>query len=122
MALWANMEEKQSQHLYRTEDSGHCMRSNGEKVLTACTNRVSTHTLIIMRILCCQVMERRVTVADVSCILSFLFIIYFSFFGTGNIASVNSFDPSTIRCFVARSNPPLMAALLLLKILLPYLV
>ena len=66
-------------------------------------------------------MERRVTVADVSCILSFLFIIYFSFFGTGNIASVNSFDPSTIRCFVARSNPPLMAALLLLKILLPYL-
>ena len=114
MALWANMEDKQSQHLYRTEDNGHCMRSNGEKVLT---NKVST----LMR-LCCQVMERRVTVADVSCILSFLFIIYFSFFGTGNIASVNSFDPSTIRCFVSRSNPPLMAALLLLKILLPYLV
>ena len=117
MALWANMEDKQSQHLYRTEDSGHCMRSNGEKVLTISTNIITT----LMR-LCCQVTERRVTVADVSCILSFLFIIYFSFFGTGNIASVNSFDPSTIRCFVARSNPPLMAALLLLKILLPYLV
>ena len=39
MALWANMEDKQSQHLYRTEDNGHCMRSNGEKVVT---NKVST--------------------------------------------------------------------------------
>ena len=39
MALWANMEDKQSQHLYRTEDNGHCMRNNGEKVVT---NKVST--------------------------------------------------------------------------------
>ena len=42
MALWANMEDKQSQHLYRTEDDRHCMRSNGEKVLTICTNIIAT--------------------------------------------------------------------------------
>ena len=41
MALWANMEDKQSQHLYRTENSGHCMRSNGEKVVT---NKVYPHS------------------------------------------------------------------------------
>ena len=70
----------------------------------------------------CQVMKRKVTVADVSCILSFLFIIFYSFFATGNIASLNSFDPSSIRCFVAIFSPFLMGALLLVKILIPFLV
>ena len=72
--------------------------------------------------LCCQVMKRKVTIADVSCILSFLFIIFYSFFATGNIASLNSFDPSSIRCFVAIFSPFLMGALLLVKILIPFLV
>ena len=67
-------------------------------------------------------MKRSVTIADVSCILSFLFIIFYSFFATGNIASLNSFDPSSIRCFVAIFNPFLMGSLLLIKILLPFLV
>ena len=59
---------------------------------------------------------------DVGCILSFVFLIFYSFFATGNIASLNSFDPSSIRALVAVFNPFLMGGLLLMKILLPFLV
>ena len=34
---------------------------------------------------------------DVFCVLTFFFIIFMSFFSTGNISSLNSFDPSSIR-------------------------
>jgi hypothetical protein len=34
---------------------------------------------------------------DVSAVLRFFFLVFFSFFATGNIASLNSFDPSSIR-------------------------
>ena len=44
MALWANMEDTQSQQLCRTEDNGHCMRNNGEKVYywRLCMNMINT--------------------------------------------------------------------------------
>jgi len=100
MAFWSSMEDTQSQNLYKKDDYfGSFLRSNREKI-----------------------MKRSVTIADVSCILSFLFIIFYSFFATGNIASLNSFDPSSIRCFVAIFNPFLMGGLLLIKILIPFLV
>ena len=60
--------------------------------------------------------------SDIGCILSFVFLIFYSFFATGNIASLNSFDPSSIRALVAVFNPFLMGGLLLMKILLPFLV
>ena len=60
--------------------------------------------------------------SDVGCIISFVFLIFYSFFATGNIASLNSFDPSSIRALVAVFNPFLMGGLLLMKILLPFLV
>lgn len=44
-----------------------------------------------------------------------------SFFGTGNIASVNSFDPSSTRCFVSVFNPWIMMLVLIEKILGPFL-
>ena len=68
-----------------------------------------------------KVFKKMVTMKDVSCILSFLFLIFYSFFATGNIASLNSFDPSSIRCFVAVFSPYLMGGLLLIKILIPFL-
>jgi hypothetical protein len=34
---------------------------------------------------------------DVISVLRFFFLVFFSFFATGNIASLNSFDPSSIR-------------------------
>lgn len=54
--------------------------------------------------------------------LSFLLFTILSFFGTGNIASLNSFDPKSIQSLVAVFNPFLMGGLLLLKILIPFLV
>jgi len=62
------------------------------------------------------------TSADVLCIVSFVFLNFYSFFATGNIASLNSFDPSSIRCLVAVFSPFLMGGLLLLKVLVPFLV
>ncbi|XP_049814682.1 GPI ethanolamine phosphate transferase 1 isoform X1 [Schistocerca nitens] len=51
----------------------------------------------------------------------FLFYIVLSFFGTGNIASLNSFDPTWVRCFVTVFSPFLMTALILWKTVIPFL-
>lgn len=48
-------------------------------------------------------------------------LIEMAFFGKGNVASLNSFNPSFVRCFVQIFSPFLMTSLLLLKILLPFL-
>jgi phosphatidylinositol glycan class N len=53
--------------------------------------------------------------------LFFLLFSVASFFGTGNIASLNSFDPRSIRCLVAVFSPFVMGGLLLLKVLIPFL-
>ncbi|KAF2348266.1 GPI ethanolamine phosphate transferase 1 C-terminal, partial [Trinorchestia longiramus] len=50
-----------------------------------------------------------------------LFFVVLAFFGIGNLASVNSFDPSFVYCFVTVFSPLVMGGLLLLKILLPFL-
>ncbi|XP_075215460.1 phosphatidylinositol glycan anchor biosynthesis class N [Lycorma delicatula] len=54
---------------------------------------------------------------------AFFFIVYIilSFFGTGNIASVNSFDLVWVRCFLTVFSPFTMTILILLKILVPFL-
>uniref|UniRef100_A0A1B6L1H3 GPI ethanolamine phosphate transferase 1 n=1 Tax=Graphocephala atropunctata TaxID=36148 RepID=A0A1B6L1H3_9HEMI len=51
----------------------------------------------------------------------FLVFVLLSFFGTGNVASVNSFDVSWVRCFVTKFSPFTMMALILLKTLIPFL-
>lgn len=45
-----------------------------------------------------------------------------SFFGTGNIASISSFDPNWVRCLVSTFAPFLMASLIILKLMIPVLV
>ncbi|CAG0879015.1 unnamed protein product [Darwinula stevensoni] len=45
-----------------------------------------------------------------------------SFFGIGNIASVNSFDPIAVHCFLTVFSPFTMMSLLLVKILIPFLI
>ena len=52
---------------------------------------------------------------------SLLFILL-AFFGTGNFASINSFDPSIVYCFVTIFNPFLMAVVILFKCILPILI
>ncbi|MFH4980136.1 hypothetical protein AB6A40_006845 [Gnathostoma spinigerum] len=44
-----------------------------------------------------------------------------AFFGTGNIASINSFNPTFLRCFISVFSPFVMTALLLFKISIPFL-
>jgi phosphatidylinositol glycan class N len=51
----------------------------------------------------------------------FLFLTFLSFFGLGNLASLNSFDPSSVRCFVTTFSPFTMAGLLLWKITVPFI-
>ncbi|XP_067634313.1 GPI ethanolamine phosphate transferase 1 [Eurosta solidaginis] len=53
--------------------------------------------------------------------LSFAIILYtlFSFFGTGNIASVSSFDPNIVRCFLSTFSPFIIMALVILKLVIP---
>lgn len=51
----------------------------------------------------------------------FLFFVLLSFFGTGNIASLNSFDPTWVRCYVTVFSPFTMAALILCRTVLPFL-
>ncbi|CAL8099098.1 unnamed protein product [Calicophoron daubneyi] len=51
----------------------------------------------------------------------FMFLLVISFFGTGNIASLNSFDPRSTYCFITMLKPALMALFLIIKILCPML-
>uniref|UniRef100_A0A1I8IZR4 GPI ethanolamine phosphate transferase 1 n=1 Tax=Macrostomum lignano TaxID=282301 RepID=A0A1I8IZR4_9PLAT len=53
--------------------------------------------------------------------LCFVFLLLLSFFGTGNIASINSFDTSSVYCFITVFSPFTMGFLMLVKILLPML-
>uniref|UniRef100_A0A4W3JBH1 GPI ethanolamine phosphate transferase 1 n=1 Tax=Callorhinchus milii TaxID=7868 RepID=A0A4W3JBH1_CALMI len=50
------------------------------------------------------------------------FFIVTAFFGTGNIASVNSFDPASVYCFLTVFNPFVMGALMMWKILIPFVI
>ncbi|XP_040568174.1 GPI ethanolamine phosphate transferase 1 [Lepeophtheirus salmonis] len=50
---------------------------------------------------------------------AFIYFCIASFFGTGNIASINSFDPKSILTFLTVFSPFVMSLLLLLKILIP---
>ena len=45
-----------------------------------------------------------------------------SFFSTGNIASINTFDPSYVYCFKTVLSPFIMGELFILKIVIPFLV
>lgn len=44
-----------------------------------------------------------------------------SFFGTGNLASISSFDPNAVRCFVGTFSPFVMAGLIVVKLFVPVL-
>jgi phosphatidylinositol glycan class N len=59
---------------------------------------------------------------DLGIALTFLTFTIVAFFGTGNIASLNSFDPRSIQTLVTVFNPFLMGGLLLLKVIIPFFV
>lgn len=53
--------------------------------------------------------------------LAILLYTLFTFFGTGNTASVSSFDPNVMRCFITTFSPFVIMALVILKLFLPIL-
>ncbi|XP_055962929.1 GPI ethanolamine phosphate transferase 1 [Sorex fumeus] len=50
-----------------------------------------------------------------------VFFIVTAFFGTGNIASINSFEVSSVYCFLTMFSPFVMGALMLWKIIIPFI-
>ena len=63
--------------------------------------------------------ERKLKREDVRRACFYLFFLIYSFFGTGNIASINSFNPISILAFVSVFNPFVMGFLCILKIFNP---
>ncbi|NXN95702.1 PIGN transferase, partial [Rhinopomastus cyanomelas] len=63
---------------------------------------------------------RQLHLDDVRRSFFFVFFIMTAFFGTGNIASVNSFDPASVYCFLTVFSPFMMGGLLLLKVVIPF--
>ncbi|XP_040288129.1 GPI ethanolamine phosphate transferase 1 [Bufo bufo] len=64
---------------------------------------------------------RQLNLDDIRRAFFLVFFIVTAFFGTGNIASINSFDPASVYCFLTVFNPFGMGALMMWKILIPFI-
>ncbi|XP_077348180.1 GPI ethanolamine phosphate transferase 1 [Lithobates pipiens] len=64
---------------------------------------------------------RQLNLDDIRRAFFLVFFIVTAFFGTGNIASINSFDPASVYCFLTVFNPFVMGALMMWKILIPFI-
>lgn len=69
-----------------------------------------------------ETIKRSLTIEDFRRASLFVFYIFFSFFGTGNIASLNSFEIVWVRCFLSVFSPFSMMALILVKMLIPFVI
>ncbi|CAN6477746.1 unnamed protein product [Victoria cruziana] len=65
--------------------------------------------------------ERSLCLADLRVPLSFLVLFNVAFFGTGNFASIASFEISSVYRFITVFNPFLMSALLIFKLFIPFM-
>lgn len=65
---------------------------------------------------------RQLKLDDVRRSYFFVFFIITAFFGTGNIASINSFDPASVYCFLTVFNPFIMGGLMMWKVIIPFII
>ncbi|KAK3515446.1 hypothetical protein QTP70_021410 [Hemibagrus guttatus] len=65
---------------------------------------------------------RQLSLDDIRRSYFFVYFIIIAFFGTGNIASINSFDPASVYCFLTVFNPFIMGGLLMWKVLIPFII
>uniref|UniRef100_A0A3B3XKR7 GPI ethanolamine phosphate transferase 1 n=1 Tax=Poecilia mexicana TaxID=48701 RepID=A0A3B3XKR7_9TELE len=65
---------------------------------------------------------RQLKLDDIRRSYFFVFFIITAFFGTGNIASINSFDPASIYCFLTVFNPFIMGGLMMWKVIIPFII
>ncbi|XP_028029662.1 GPI ethanolamine phosphate transferase 1-like [Bombyx mandarina] len=66
--------------------------------------------------------ERGITSQDFRRAFFFVLYIILAFFGTGNIASLNSFELRWVTCFITSFQPFLITTLILMKTLSPFLI
>lgn len=67
-------------------------------------------------------LPRRIGLREIRTSVLFLFLLHVGFFGTGNVASISSFYLSPVYRLVPVFSPFLMAALLIFKILVPFVI
>ncbi|XP_028288277.1 GPI ethanolamine phosphate transferase 1 [Parambassis ranga] len=65
---------------------------------------------------------RQLKLDDIRRSYFFVFFIITAFFGTGNIASINSFDPASVYCFLTVFNPFIMGGLMMWKVIIPFII
>ncbi|XP_068160390.1 GPI ethanolamine phosphate transferase 1 isoform X2 [Antennarius striatus] len=65
---------------------------------------------------------RQLKLDDIRRSFYFVFFLITAFFGTGNIASINSFDPTSVYCFITVYKPYIMGALLMWKVFIPFII
>uniref|UniRef100_A0A6Q2WTX6 GPI ethanolamine phosphate transferase 1 n=1 Tax=Esox lucius TaxID=8010 RepID=A0A6Q2WTX6_ESOLU len=65
---------------------------------------------------------RQLKLDDIRRSYFFVFFIITAFFGTGNIASINSFDPASVYCFLTVFNPFIMGGLMMWKVMIPFVI
>ncbi|XP_006141910.1 GPI ethanolamine phosphate transferase 1 [Tupaia chinensis] len=63
---------------------------------------------------------RQLALDDIRRAFFLVFFLVTAFFGTGNIASINSFDLASVYCFLTVFSPFMMGALMMWKILIPF--
>ncbi|XP_051003182.1 GPI ethanolamine phosphate transferase 1 [Acomys russatus] len=63
---------------------------------------------------------RQLYLDDIRRAFFLIFFLLTAFFGTGNIASINSFDLASVYCFLTVFSPFMMGALMMWKILIPF--
>ncbi|XP_004422654.1 PREDICTED: GPI ethanolamine phosphate transferase 1 isoform X1 [Ceratotherium simum simum] len=63
---------------------------------------------------------RQLCLDDIRRAFFLVFFLVTAFFGTGNIASINSFDLTSVYCFLTVFSPFMMGALMMWKILIPF--
>ncbi|XP_060078334.1 GPI ethanolamine phosphate transferase 1-like [Ylistrum balloti] len=64
--------------------------------------------------------QRHLQLEDVRRAFYFVFLMLTGFFGTGNIASINSFEPASVYCFMTVFSPFTMGTLMMLKNVIPF--
>lgn len=96
-------------------------------VLLSISHEVFFFTILCFHMYCWILLENQVKsqnqiITNFRVAYFFLTYIFLSFFGLGNLSSLNSFDPAWVRCFLTIFSPFLMTALILLKTIIPFLV
>ncbi|NXN09355.1 PIGN transferase, partial [Indicator maculatus] len=100
MFVWINMEQEALQHY------GLSLKSKLAGFNFACATDITQFRLLHLD--------------DIRRSFFFVFFLVTAFFGTGNIASVNSFDPASVYCFLTVFSPFMMGGLLVLKVVIPF--